>query len=115
MKAAPERMRAAASVGFTTATDLADWLTQTLNLPFRESHQITGQIVKLAESKRCELSELALEDMQTVEPRITKGVFDVLTVDASVASRTSFGGTAPYNVRSQITAARKRYLKEGPA
>ncbi|HCX14918.1 MAG TPA: argininosuccinate lyase, partial [Rhodospirillaceae bacterium] len=115
MKAAPERMRAAASVGFTTATDLADWLTQTLNLPFRESHQITGQIVRLAESKRCELSELALEDMQTVEPRITKGVFDVLTVDASVASRTSFGGTAPYNVRSQITAARKRYLKEGPA
>jgi argininosuccinate lyase len=115
MTPAPERMRAAASTGFTTATDLADWLTQALNVPFRDSHHITGRIVKLAEGKGCDLAELTLEDMQSADPRITKAVFGVLTVDASAASRTSFGGTAPDNVRAQVKAARERFLGKGPA
>lgn len=110
MKPVPDRMRAAASDGFTTATDLADWLTQALNVPFRESHHITGRIVKLAEGKGCGLSELTLADMQSADPRITEDVFSVLTVDASAASRTSFGGTAPDNVRAQVKSARERFL-----
>ncbi len=113
MTPVPERMRAAASDGFTTATDLADWLTQALNIPFRESHHITGKIVKLAEGKACDLSDLTLADMQSADPRITESVFEVLTVDASAASRTSFGGTAPDNVRAQVKAARERFLAEG--
>ncbi len=115
MTPVPERMRAAASAGFTTATDLADWLTQALNVPFRESHHITGRIVKLAEDKGCDLSELTLAEMQSAEPRITEAVFGVLTVDASAASRTSFGGTAPDNVRAQIEAARERFLNKRSA
>ncbi len=115
MTPVPERMRAAASAGFTTATDLADWLTQALNVPFRESHHITGRIVKLAEDKGCDLSELTLAEMQSAEPRITEAVFGVLTVDASAASRTSFGGTAPNNVRAQIKAARERFLNKKAA
>jgi argininosuccinate lyase len=111
----PERMRTAASEGYTTATDLADWLTQALNVPFRESHHITGRIVKLAEGKGCDLSALTLADMQSADPRITEAAFNVLTVDASAASRTSFGGTAPDNVRAQAKAARERFLSKGSA
>ncbi len=110
MKPVTERMKASASAGFTTATDLADWVTQKLNVPFRESHHITGRVVKLAESKGCDLSELTLADMQTVEPRITEDVFTVLTAEASAASRNSFGGTAPANVRAQVLSARERFL-----
>ena len=108
------RMKASASAGFTTATDIADWVTQNLNVPFRESHHITGRIVKMAEGKGCELSELTLEDMQLVEPRITQDIFRVLTPEASAASRTSFGGTAPANVTAQVKAARERFLGEKP-
>ncbi len=110
LKPVTERMKAGASAGFTTATDLADWVTQKLNVPFRESHHITGRVVKLAESKGCDLSELTLADMQTVEPRITADVFTVLTAEASAASRNSFGGTAPANVRAQVQSARDRFL-----
>jgi argininosuccinate lyase len=110
MKPNAERMKAGASAGFTTATDLADWVTQKLNVPFRESHHITGRIVKVAESKGCDLSELTLADMQTVEPRITQDIFNVLTAEASAASRNSFGGTAPANVRAQVQSARERFL-----
>ncbi|MGE3335128.1 MAG: argininosuccinate lyase [Rhodospirillaceae bacterium] len=110
MKPVTERMKASASAGFTTATDLADWVTQKVNVPFRESHHITGRVVKLAESKGCDLSELTLADMQTVEPRITEDVFTVLTAEASAASRNSFGGTAPANVRAQVLSARERFL-----
>ncbi len=110
MKPVTERMKASASAGFTTATDLADWVTQKLNVPFRESHHITGRVVKLAESRGCDLSELTLADMQTVEPRITEDVFTVLTAEASAASRNSFGGTAPANVRAQVLSARERFL-----
>lgn len=108
------RMKASAGAGFTTATDLADWVTQKLNVPFRESHHITGRIVKLAESKGCDLAELTLADMQSVEPRITQDIFNVLTVEASAASRTSFGGTAPANVRAQVQSARKRFMGNTP-
>ena len=109
------RMRASAGTGYTTATDLADWLTRILNIPFRESHHITGKIVKLAEGKGCGLTELSLAEMQAAEPRITQDVFSVLTPEASAASRTSFGGTAPANVRLQIAAARARFLDHGKA
>ncbi len=110
MKPNPDRMRVSAGAGFTTATDLADWVTQKLNVPFRESHHITGRVVKLAESKGCDLAELSLAEMQTVEPRITEDVFRVLTPEASAASRVSFGGTAPANVRAQVQSARERFL-----
>ncbi|MGE3477245.1 MAG: argininosuccinate lyase [Rhodospirillaceae bacterium] len=110
LKPQAERMKAGAGAGFTTATDLADWVTRQLNVPFRESHHVTGRIVKLAESKACDLSELSLADMQTVEPRITADVFNVLTAEASAASRNSFGGTAPANVRAQVQSARERFL-----
>jgi argininosuccinate lyase len=112
MKPDAARMKASASAGFTTATDLADWVTQKLNIPFRESHHITGRIVKLAEGKGCDLAELSLAEMQAAEPRITQEIFNVLTVEASAASRTSFGGTAPDNVRAQVEAARKRFLEK---
>jgi argininosuccinate lyase len=108
------RMKTSASAGFTTATDLADWVTQKLDIPFRDAHHITGRIVKLAESKGCELAELSLADMQLAEPRITQEIFTVLTAEASAASRTSFGGTAPANVRAQVQAARERFLGKAP-
>ena len=105
-----EAMKAAAGAGFATATDLADWLVRTLGLPFRRAHRITGAIVKRAEDKGCALEALGLEDMQAVEPGITDAVFAVLGPERSVASRTSFGGTAPDNVRRAAAAARERYL-----
>jgi argininosuccinate lyase len=92
------RMAALAGSGFSTATDLADWLVRVLKMPFRDAHHVTGRIVRLAEERGVDISELELAEMQSVEPRITQEIFDVLTVEASVASRTSFGGTAPQNV-----------------
>jgi argininosuccinate lyase len=92
------RMAGLAGSGFSTATDLADWLVRALSMPFRDAHHVTGQIVSLAEQKGIDLSELQLADMQAIEPRIGAEIFDVLTVQASVASRTSYGGTAPANV-----------------
>ena len=94
----PEAMRAAAGRGYATATDLADWLVKDLKMPFRDAHHVTGAIVKAAEAKGVDLDGLALSDMQAVEPRITKAVFSVLSVENSVKSRTSYGGTAPQNV-----------------
>jgi argininosuccinate lyase len=96
------RMAAAAGAGFSTATDLADWLVRTLDLPFREAHHITGRVVKRAETSGCDLPSLALEALQEIEPRITSDVYSVLSPQASVASRTSYGGTAPDQVRLQI-------------
>ena len=101
-------MQAAAEDGYATATDLADWLVRTLDVPFREAHHITGKIVRLAEDAGCALSALPLEKIQMVDPRITDAVFDVLSVKASVTSRTSYGGTAPANVKAAIAEARKR-------
>jgi argininosuccinate lyase len=104
-----ERMRKATDGGFLTATDLADWLVRSLNMPFRNAHHVTGELVRLAEGKGCRLQDLALADMQRVEPRIDDGLFSVLGVDQSVASRTSFGGTAPDTVRRAIKDARERF------
>jgi argininosuccinate lyase len=101
------RMRQFAGSGFATATDLADWLVRVPRLPFRNAHHITGRLVALAEAKGVELSDLTLAEMQSIEPCITEDVFSVLTVDASVASRTSYGGTAPDNVAAQAA----RWLK----
>ena len=95
----PDRMAAAAGAGFSTATDLADWLVRELGLPFRDAHHVTGTIVALAERKGVGLEDLSLEDLRSVEPRITENVLSVLGVENSVASRTSYGGTAPQNVR----------------
>jgi argininosuccinate lyase len=103
-----ERMRASASSGFATATDLADWLVRELNIPFREAHHITGAAVKAAETASVALPDLPLATLQQLEPRITDKVFAVLTVDASVASRQSYGGTAPVRVREQIAAWKKK-------
>ncbi|MBS0249763.1 MAG: argininosuccinate lyase [Proteobacteria bacterium] len=93
-----DAMRAAAGRGYSTATDLADWLVRELKMPFRDAHHVTGSIVKAAETKGIDLEQLSLEEMQKVEPRITKAVFSVLSVENSVKSRTSYGGTAPQNV-----------------
>lgn len=98
------RMREMAGAGFATATDLADWLVRALRLPFREAHHVTGRLVSIAERKGVDLSGLSLADMQAVEPRISDDVFSVLSVDSSVASRRSYGGTAPENVAAQATA-----------
>jgi len=101
------RMRKAAGEGYATATDLADWLVQTLKLPFREAHHITGRIVAAASEAKVPLHRLPLDAMRKVEPRITAEAIGGLSVVRSVASRTSYGGTAPKNVRS----AAKRWLR----
>jgi argininosuccinate lyase len=103
-----ENLRVAAASGFSTATDLADWLVRELNLPFRDAHHVTGALVAMAEDKGVDLPDLSLEDMQSVHGGITQAVFGVLTVEASVASRTSYGGTAPSQVRAQIARWRAR-------
>ncbi|MBX7460738.1 argininosuccinate lyase [Qipengyuania huizhouensis] len=105
------RMRKAAEAGHATATDLADWLVRQADIPFREAHHITGAAVKLADQKGVALDGLSLEDLKRIDNRIDERVFDALSVDASVAARSSYGGTAPVRVREQVEAARKR-LKE---
>ncbi|MEM8838845.1 MAG: argininosuccinate lyase [Pseudomonadota bacterium] len=94
-------LKKAAAHGYSTATDLADWLVRELGLPFRDAHHVTGRIVAVAEEKGAMLHKLSLADMQAVEPRITEAIFDVLSVEKSVASRTVYGGTAPSNVAKQ--------------
>jgi argininosuccinate lyase len=106
-----EAMRVAAGGGYSTATDLADWLVRTLKLPFREAHHVTGRIVAAAEVQDLPLDKLPLSAMQAVEPRITADVFTVLSPEKSVASRTSYGGTAPQNVRKMAQSWRKRLEK----
>ena len=109
----PGAMHAAAGRGFSTATDLADWLVRELKMPFREAHHVTGSIVKRAETTGVGLENLPLADMQAIEPRITKAVFGVLSVEKSVASRVSYGGTAPQNVRKMARSWLKRLEKAG--
>jgi argininosuccinate lyase len=105
-----ESMRRSTDRGYVTATDLADWLVRTLGLPFRSAHHVSGSLVKLAETKGAQLYDLTLDEMRAVHAEIDERVFDVLTVEASVASRTSQGGTAPERVREAVTAARARFL-----
>ncbi|WP_391480423.1 argininosuccinate lyase [Nereida sp. NH-UV-3] len=102
MTANVAELEKAAATGFSTATDLADWLVRELGLPFREAHHVTGALVAMAEKGGCDLPDLSLEQMKTVHEGITVSVFDVLGVHNSVASRTSFGGTAPVRVREQV-------------
>ncbi len=102
----PERMRAAAAQGYSTATDLADWLVREVDVPFREAHHITGRAVKAAEEGGCDLADLSLDALQNIDGRIDQRVYDVLSVEASVRSRTSYGGTAPDRVREQIAKAK---------
>ncbi|HEX6101518.1 MAG TPA: argininosuccinate lyase [Alphaproteobacteria bacterium] len=106
-------MRRACSMGFLTATDLADWLVRRLGLPFRQAHHVTGALVRKAEEKGVGLEGLSLADMQDVEPAITPQVFEVLDIDAAVKARGSFGGTAPDRVREAVRAARRHYLDQG--
>jgi argininosuccinate lyase len=103
---ATERMHALAESGFSTATDLADWLVREANVPFREAHHIVGAAVKLAEDQEVRLADLSLQDLKAIDERIGEGVFGVLSVEASVASRASHGGTAPDQVRARIAEAK---------
>jgi argininosuccinate lyase len=105
-----DRMRAAAEAGFATATDFADWLVREGGIPFREAHHITGRAVKAAEERGCALADLPLEALQEIDPRIDARVYDVLTVEASVRSRTSYGGTAPERVREQVARAKAELI-----
>ncbi len=104
-------MKKAAGSGYSTATDLADWLVRALGLPFREAHHVTGRAVALAESRKVGLEKLSLADLQSIHPRITDAVFSVLTVRNSVKSRTSYGGTAPAQVKKQVRAWKKRLAR----
>ena len=108
-----DRMRGLAESGFATATDLADWLVREGNVPFREAHHITGRAVAAAEEAGVQLADLPLDTLKAIDARIDDRVYAVLTVDASVASRKSHGGTAPDQVRVRIAAARAAQEKQG--
>jgi argininosuccinate lyase len=110
-----KRMKAAAGSGYAIATDLADWLVRALNMPFRDAHHVTGRLVAMAADRKIPLEKLSLDDMQSVDGRITDKVHEVLGVDKSVRSRVSYGGTAPNNVRTQARAWLKRLAKEEAA
>jgi argininosuccinate lyase len=110
LKANPERMRAVAAADYSVATDLADWLVREVGLPFRQAHHATGALVAAAAKRGVDLDKLPLAEMRAVEPRITRAVYKVLTVEASVAARRSHGGTAPANVARAVKDARKRFL-----
>jgi argininosuccinate lyase len=110
LKANKQRMRAVASADYSVATDLADWLVRKVGLPFRQAHHVTGALVAKAADKGVDLDGLTLKEMQSVEPRIDRGVYKVLTVEASVAARKSYGGTAPANVARAAKDARRRFL-----
>jgi argininosuccinate lyase len=109
LKANPENMLKMAKKGFSTATDIADWLVKNLNMPFRNAHHVTGQIVKLAEDKNLDLNQLSLIEMQKIEPKINDSIFDVLSVENSALSRQSKGGTSKIRVLEEIENA-KKYL-----
>ncbi len=108
-----DRMREAAQLGYATATDLADWLVTEADIPFREAHHITGEAVKLAEERGCALDELPLADLRAIDARIDERVFAALSVDASVAARASYGGTAPEQVKAQVAQARAALGMDG--
>ena len=115
MQPVEKRMKSAASSGYSTATDLADWLVRTLGMPFRQAHHVTGTLVGMASARRIGLEKLTLAEMQSVEPAITEDIFGYLTVDKSVRSRTSYGGTAPPNVRAQARRWVARLARETDA
>jgi argininosuccinate lyase len=104
-------MKKAAGSGYATATDLADWLVRSLGMPFREAHHVTGRAVALAEANKVGLEKLSLDDLQSIHAGITEDIFSVLSVQNSVKSRESFGGTAPAQVRRQVRYWKKRLAK----
>ena len=108
-----DRMREAAELGYATATDLADWLVREADIPFREAHHITGAAVKLAEERGLALDQLSIEDLKAIDERIDDRVYKALSVDASVASRSSYGGTAPEEVKHRVADARKALGMDG--
>jgi argininosuccinate lyase len=114
LKPNKETMEKAAAHGYSTATDLADWLVRELNMPFRNAHHVTGEIVALAEKQQKRLDELSLTDMQKIEPEINKDLLLVLSVQQSVASRTSYGGTSPTNVKKMARQWLDRLEKRQP-
>jgi argininosuccinate lyase len=114
MQPQADAMSAAAGGGYSTATDLADWLVRVLKMPFRDAHHVTGRIVAAAEAEKLPLDKLPLSAMQAVEPRITADVFSVLSPEKSVASRVSHGGTAPQNVAKMAAGWRKRLEMGSP-
>ena len=103
-------LKESAKLSFSTATDLADWLVRKLSIPFRDAHRMTGEIVKLAEKKQCGLLDLDIPSLKIIDDRITSEVFSALTVEASVASRDSFGGTSPSQVQAQIEKWKEKLL-----
>ena len=108
MKVKQANMYKAASNGFSTATDLADWFVRDLGIPFREAHALTGKIVEVASKRNIELNELTVNDLKKVEPKISEGVFKVLSPENSVESRNSFGGTASREIKRQIKFWKRR-------
>ncbi len=115
LTAHPDAMRQALSKGHPAATDLADYLVAELNIPFRNAHHITGALVALADQNGCGLEELSLADLQSVEPQLTEQARSVLLIDNAVAARTSYGGTAPAEVRARLAEARTRFLDKNDA
>ena len=110
LKINKENMRNSVKLGFSTATDLADWIVENVGIPFRKAHEITGKIVLLAEKKGCELSDLALEDMQIIEPNIKKDIFSKLSVLNSVNNKNSYGGTSFSQIKKAINRAKKKII-----
>ena len=111
LQANKEIMAAATLQGFLTATDLADWLVQNLDMPFRQAHHVTGRVVRLAEEKKCGLDELSLPELQSIEPRLTSKIYQTLDATRAVESRTSLGGTAPKLVKAQVVRWKKALAK----
>jgi argininosuccinate lyase len=101
-------LKESAKSGFSTATDLADWIVRELGIPFREAHSITGSIVRLAENRECELKDLTLTDLKTIESKITSSIYSIMSVESSVSSRNSLGGTAPSQVIIQLKKWKKK-------
>ena len=110
-----ETMREALRKGHPAATDLADYMVAELDIPFRNAHHITGTLVALADEKSCGLDDLSLEELQSVEPQLTSAVQSILSIDHAVAARTSYGGTAPVQVRARIAEARAEFLRTADA
>ena len=108
MKPNKSILKVAAKSGFSTATDLADWIVRELDIPFREAHRITGSIVRIAETRKCELSDLSISDLKSIEGKITASIFSIMSVENSVNSRNSFGGTAPSQVSIQLKKWKKK-------
>jgi len=112
LKVNAERMLQDASSGFSTATDVADWLVQEMGFPFREAHHVVGKLVTLAETRKCELTDLARQDVAAIDPRLSECTLPIFDVQASVRSRNSFGGTAPACVLAAIEEFRRRQSEQ---